>query len=198
MLRAVVGVLLGSLVVVGCGKKDHVIQDFSKWKMDSSSIAARLSEKQSPKVSILQRWFGPIPEESGVRKRLEEMGLEVGSLELFEIKETPNGSEIVYQVYAMLKDDLYEVPVTEWSPADPNLLIFRDVLIFNENLGPGACYHIPGAVTSGRSEDTMILAWTVRSDVPFGKVRYDSLPFPKGTLTKSMLDRIAADQGEIS
>jgi len=43
----------------------------------------------------------------------------------------------------------------------------------------------------------MILAWTVRSDVPFGKVRYDSLPFPKGTLTKSMLDRIAADQGEI-
>ena len=197
MYKKLVMVFSVGLLLAGCGKKDQVIQDFSKWKMDSSSIAFRLSEKQSPKVSVLQKWFGPIPEESGVRKRLEEMGLEVGSLELFEIKETPNGSEIVYQVYAMLKDDLYEVPVTEWSPADPNLLIFRDVLVFNEKLGPGACYNIPGGITSGRSEDTMILAWTVRSDVPFGKVRYDSLPFPRGTLTKSMLDRIAADQGEI-
>lgn len=197
MYKSYAVVLLLAFCLVGCGKKDHVIQDFSKWKMDGSSLASRLSEKQSPKVSFLQKWFSPVPEESGVKKRLEEMGLEVGSLELFEIRETPNGSEIVYQVYAMLKDDLYEVPVTEWSPADPNLLIFRDVLIFNEKLGPGACYHIPGAVTSGRSEDTMILAWKVKSDVPFGKVRYDSLPFPKGTLTKSMLDRIAADQGEI-
>jgi len=185
------------LMLAGCGKKDQVIQDFSKWKMDSACIASRLSEKQSPKVSVLQKWFGSIPEESGVRKKLAEMGLEVGSLELFEIKETPNGSEIVYQVYAMLKDDLYQVPVTEWSPAGPNLLIFRDVLIFNEKLGAGMCYNIPGAVASGRSEDTMILAWTVRSDMSFGKVRYDSLPFPKGTLTKSMLDRVAAEHAEI-
>ena len=71
MYKSYAVVLLLAFCLVGCGKKDHVIQDFSKWKMDGSSLASRLSEKQKSKVSFLQKWLSPIPEESGVRKRLE-------------------------------------------------------------------------------------------------------------------------------
>lgn len=197
MYKKLVMVFSVGLFLAGCGKKDQVIQDFSKWKMDPSSIAIELSERQVPKVSILQKWFGPIPGENGVRKKLEDMGLEVGSLELFELKESADGSEVTYQVLAMLKDDMYYVPSGLWNPGDPNLVFFRDVLIFNEKLGPGACYYVQEAKATGRSEERKVYHWKVKSDVPFGRVRYDNLSGKEGTFTKSMLDRIAADQGEI-
>ena len=164
------------------GKDKNLLLNVGIWQ-PGKNTAATLDGTDKPDIGWWTRTFD-LPKEEPVIDYLKKQGITVTRIEPAHYTATKDDATLTYDVYAEVPAQLLTLQKTAWSPADPDLQRFRNVLVLNQGLPAGQEWNTQQPTVAAEAGTRLNFAWKVKWDKTYSLVETDRLPLSEGVFTQ--------------